>query len=39
MNEPLTELINRLAQEAADYQAFVRTTRSHHLAVEGLREA
>jgi hypothetical protein len=38
MNESLTETLNRLAQSIADYRAFARTTRSHQLAVEGVRD-
>ena len=39
MNQSLTELLDALAKSVADYKAFVRTTRSHQLAIEGAREA
>jgi hypothetical protein len=38
-NDTLTETLNRLAKAVADYEAFVRTTRSYQLAIEGVREA
>jgi hypothetical protein len=36
-NDTLTEALDRLEQAAADYKAFVRTTRSYKLAIEGVR--
>jgi hypothetical protein len=38
-NDTITETIERLLKADADYAEFVRTTRSHQLAVEGVREA
>jgi len=37
MNESLEQVIERLLQTDADYQAFVRTTKSYQLAIEGVR--
>jgi hypothetical protein len=37
-NDTLTETLDRLAQAVADYEAFVRTTRSYQLAIAGVRE-
>jgi hypothetical protein len=38
-NDTLTETLERLSQAVADYKAFVRTTRSYQLAIEGVRES
>jgi hypothetical protein len=38
MNESLTETIERLLAAVADYEKFVRTTRSYQLAIEGLKQ-
>jgi hypothetical protein len=35
----LAETLARLAAAVADYEAFVRTTRSYELACEGARDA
>jgi hypothetical protein len=37
-NDTLTETLDRLMQAVADYNQFVRTTRSYQLAIEGVRE-
>jgi hypothetical protein len=37
-NDTLTETLNRLAEAVADYNQFVRTTRSYQLAIEGVRD-
>jgi hypothetical protein len=37
-NDTLTETLDRLAKAVADYEAFVRTTHSYQLAIEGVRE-
>jgi len=36
MSETLSEALDRLAKSIADYKAFVKTTRSYQLAIEGL---
>jgi hypothetical protein len=37
-NDTLTETLDRMEQAVADYNRFVRTTRSYQLAIEGVRE-
>jgi len=39
MNNTTSELIEKLLASDADYKAFVKTTKSHQLAAEGVRES